>query len=231
MADTRQEDVAKAMEVHLGHLDEGTRSIGAVLHDMGADLINLWPPDRALEGKNVHVVCTAEDLDFIASGFMEALRSKKARPSYSCFWNEYRVKDVDGVIPDSSYMIAQYTQKGILKPDELVLVASSLTEYATAASNLARVMDRHDSLSQPLVFVPAAKSPDFDCFSESFKARGFEQPPFVLSGIPISGRGMRRGVDVHGILRRWTIGEYGGYDHAFIPETIGSQIPALKKGI
>ncbi|TCU33506.1 hypothetical protein [Rhizobium azibense] len=231
MADSRQEDVAAAIDRHLADLETGSRALGAVLHDMGEELVNLWPLDRTIEGKNVHVVCTAEDLDFMASGFMSALRGKGGRPFYSCFWNEYRVNDVEGFIPDTSYMIAQYNQKNVPKADELVAIASSLTEYATVASNLSRVIDRVGRVPQPLVFVPASTGDEFDRLFKSFEARGFYPPPFVISGIPIASYGMRRHVDVHGIFRDWTIREYGGYDHAFIPETIGSQMPALKYGI
>ncbi|MBY5485212.1 hypothetical protein E0H36_18470 [Rhizobium leguminosarum bv. viciae] len=231
MADSRHEGVAAAIGAHLDDLDNRTRPVGAVLHDMGAELADLWPIDRTIENKNVHVVCTAEDLDFFASGFMSAVRSRGARPFYSCFWNEYRVNDDQGFIPDTSYMVAQYNQKDVPKADELVAVASSFTEYATVASNLSRMMDRLGKVPQPLIFVPATTDEEFKRVYDSFEARGFYPPPFVLPGMPITNYGARRHVDVHGILRRWTVQEYGGYDQAFIPETISSQMPALKHGL
>jgi len=229
MTDERQKGVSERVEGYLAELDNRDRPIGAVLNDMGEVLINLWPQDRPLDGKTVYVVSSAEDLDFIASGFMSALRGKHAKVQYSCFWNSYWINDVTGFIPDTSHMIAQYSTKDMVTPDELVLIASSLTEYATVASNLSRVIDRVGT-KDVKIFVPMATPTEFEALDRSFVVRGFEPAPVVFTGIPIYERRRRQDVKVHDILRRWTIDNFGGYDQAFIPNTILTSMPRLGLG-
>jgi hypothetical protein len=68
---------------------------------------------------------------------------------------------------------------------------------------------------------------EFEALNRSFVVRGFEPTPVVFPGIPIYERRRRQDVKVHDILRRWTIDNFGGYDQAFIPNTILTSMPRL----
>lgn len=103
----------------------------------------------ALESKSqlqsaakVLVVSTAEDADFLASGVIQALKSKYD-VCFAVFWNNhYALSDSSRVAP----IVNSYYQEGYADADALVIVKSIISGSCVVKTNLLRLLSENKEL-------------------------------------------------------------------------------------
>ena len=128
----------------------------ASMHSLGGHLAaSLFQIESFLTrtSLNVCVACSVEDADFLASGFIDGLKSKgiaDSRLKLVCFWND-RVKSFEGKSTESfdlAPIVKTYREVKDLSNSVLVIVKSIISGACVVKTNLSDLID--DSTPQQI---------------------------------------------------------------------------------
>lgn len=156
MSRSFREAITEAERSHLQELLDADRpeDYRRTMQRLGEDLgrrVAAMLPDR---GKCM-LVCTVEDADFLARGFLETVDVD--RVVLRCFWNERRRSDNAELAP----IIRRYVEPGDDDVRALVVIKSIISGACVVRTNLMEVLDRarpaHIFVVAPVIHVEAER--------------------------------------------------------------------------
>jgi hypothetical protein len=137
-----QDSTAKKLVNELAQLTDDVGAYQQHMHEIGRHLAkSILPHLQAENPKNICVVCTVEDADFLARGLIEHLESRAygSQIHLICMWNA-RVKTQDVSI---SPILRTYEESFNKNDAVFIIVKSIISGACVVKTNLTKVISTH----------------------------------------------------------------------------------------
>ncbi|MBO0132284.1 hypothetical protein [Agrobacterium burrii] len=206
-------------------LDQRSPGSEAFEHNMkiaGASLAVKFAEQADTTDKSFAIVTSAQDREFFALGFAEALAKNGARVTISTLWNKFLPPK--GFVRSTTILLAQHHDPHPERVDCVAYVCSSLAEDATVADALSRVSGVIEA-DDFLVFSLTGSETERGNLDDHLDYRDCPRPAIhLLEGdrsfdLASRGASIRKGLRDH--LKR----AYGWKGLAYIPQSLGGPKP------
>ena len=118
--------------------------------------------------RNLLLICTNEDADFLARGVLKGLESFKGLAiSVACFWNDrVRLESGSNVILDSAPIVRKYVESG--ESDAFLVLKSIIATGCVVRTNITEVI--HDrNPERVLIFAPVVRKGVVENLADEFE--------------------------------------------------------------